>query len=201
MAQGICHLPVIPDDRILIPGQFTRDLWWTEWQWDRILSQYFGFFPRQYHSTCAPYSLIHPPPTLWNSIILQRFKKLSFAMIYFSSVVTMTNLSFRQRTALRLPKEQRFSCLQCFQPDRGYLVLSNTEDVSVKWPGPKADHSFLPNTECAGSFLRSPIRTWKHVTPVSLYLFSLNHQISPKTKFGFDGGGIEIGEGQTLENV
>jgi hypothetical protein len=39
------------------------------------------------------------------------------------------------------------------------------------------------------------------VTPVPLYLFSSKHRISPKTRFGFDGGGIQTGEGQALETV
>ena len=68
-------------------------------------------------------------------------------MTDFSSIVTVTTLSFRQRTALRLPKEQRFSCLHSFQPDRGDLAPSNTDVVSVKRLGPKTDHSLLPNTE------------------------------------------------------
>jgi hypothetical protein len=34
-------------------------------QCDRSLQQYFGF-PCQYHSTIAPYSFIHLPPTLYN---------------------------------------------------------------------------------------------------------------------------------------
>jgi hypothetical protein len=60
MAQGICHPPVTPDDRIRIPGQFTRDLWCTEWQWDRILSQYFGFPPSvSFHV----YSILTDSPT------------------------------------------------------------------------------------------------------------------------------------------
>ena len=151
---------------------------------------------------CAPYSLIHLPPTLSNRIILQRFKKLSFAMADFSSVVSVTNLSFIQRTALRLPKEQRFSCLRSFQPDGGDRVPSNTDVVSVKRPSPKADHLLLPNTEAKNVWIHpsAPIRTWKHVTPVPLYLFSSKHRISLKTRLGFDGGGIHT-EGQTLENV
>jgi hypothetical protein len=26
-----------------IPGQSVCDLWWTEWHWDRFVSEYFGF--------------------------------------------------------------------------------------------------------------------------------------------------------------
>jgi hypothetical protein len=46
----------------VIPCRF---LWWTNWHWDRFLSQYFSF-PCQYHSTNAAYSFIHLPPTLYN---------------------------------------------------------------------------------------------------------------------------------------
>jgi hypothetical protein len=41
------------------------DLWLTNWHWHRFFSQYFSF-PCQYHSTIAPYSSIHLPPTLYN---------------------------------------------------------------------------------------------------------------------------------------
>jgi len=26
-----------------IPGQYTWNLWWTEWHWDRIFTEYFGY--------------------------------------------------------------------------------------------------------------------------------------------------------------
>jgi hypothetical protein len=45
MPQGICHLPITPEDRFLIPGQFTRDLWCIEWHWDQISGQLFGSSP------------------------------------------------------------------------------------------------------------------------------------------------------------
>jgi len=50
-----------------IPGQYMS----TKCHWDRLLSQYFGF-PSQYHSTDAPYSFIHLPPTLCNLSNWQR---------------------------------------------------------------------------------------------------------------------------------
>jgi hypothetical protein len=39
------------------PGWSVWDLWWTEWYWDRLFSESFGF-PCQYHSTAAIFSLI-----------------------------------------------------------------------------------------------------------------------------------------------
>ena len=38
---------------------------WTKWHEDRFWSKYFSF-TCQYHSTNAPYSFIHLPPTLYN---------------------------------------------------------------------------------------------------------------------------------------
>ena len=43
----------------------TWDLWWTKRHYDRVFSPYFSFHC-QYHSTNAPYSIIHLPPTLYN---------------------------------------------------------------------------------------------------------------------------------------
>ena len=36
-----------------------------KWQWKTFISQYFSL-PCQYHSTNAPYTFIHLPPTLYN---------------------------------------------------------------------------------------------------------------------------------------
>jgi hypothetical protein len=42
--------------RSVAPG--SRNLWWTEWHWDRFLSEFFGFLPCQYYFTVDPYSYI-----------------------------------------------------------------------------------------------------------------------------------------------
>ena len=53
------------------------DGWWTKRHWEKFLSQYFSF-PCQYHSTIAPYSFIHLPPTLYNvSLPLLQFSPVS----------------------------------------------------------------------------------------------------------------------------
>ena len=41
------------------------DLWWTQWNRGKD-SLSTSVFPCQYHSTIAPYSFIHLPPTLYN---------------------------------------------------------------------------------------------------------------------------------------
>jgi hypothetical protein len=43
------------------------DLWWTEWCWDRVFTEYFGF-PCQNLYTNVPYSLFHLLPTLYNAV-------------------------------------------------------------------------------------------------------------------------------------
>jgi hypothetical protein len=35
-------------------NQSVWDLWWTKWQWDRFMSEYFGFTP-QFPSSSPPY--------------------------------------------------------------------------------------------------------------------------------------------------
>jgi hypothetical protein len=54
----------MPQHRRLVAGfspwrpEFTSmwEFWWTKWHWDRLFSESF-FFPCQYHSMAAPYSL------------------------------------------------------------------------------------------------------------------------------------------------
>jgi hypothetical protein len=41
------------------PGQSKWHFRWIKWYWCRLFSEYFGLFPRQYHSTNVPYSFIH----------------------------------------------------------------------------------------------------------------------------------------------
>jgi hypothetical protein len=38
------------------PDQSMLDLWWARWFWERFFSDYFGFGPRQNHSTKDPSS-------------------------------------------------------------------------------------------------------------------------------------------------
>ena len=40
-----------------VPGQCVWDLWWTGWQWDRFLPDYFGLLCL--HPTNVPYLSIH----------------------------------------------------------------------------------------------------------------------------------------------
>ena len=49
-----------------IPGQSMFDLWLTDRYKDGFFSPSITVFPCQYHSTIAPYSSIHLPPTLYN---------------------------------------------------------------------------------------------------------------------------------------
>ena len=44
MVQAVSRLVVTAKDRVSMPEQYMRDLWYTMWQWDRFFSGYFGFF-------------------------------------------------------------------------------------------------------------------------------------------------------------
>jgi hypothetical protein len=40
-------------------GQCISDVWWTNWQWNKFLSEFFGFVSVSIIPPLAPYSLIH----------------------------------------------------------------------------------------------------------------------------------------------
>jgi hypothetical protein len=60
MPQMVCCQPLTrgPSSR---PGQSMWNLWWTRWQWERPLSEYFGFIMSLSFHQC--YTLILHPPT------------------------------------------------------------------------------------------------------------------------------------------
>jgi hypothetical protein len=53
MAQVVSRRPLTAEARVRARVIPCWDLWWTKWHWDRFLSEFFGFFPCQYHSTVA----------------------------------------------------------------------------------------------------------------------------------------------------
>jgi len=70
---------------------YVRNMWdlrWTKWRWNRFCSQN-SVFPCQYHSTIAPYSIIHLPPTLYNIFFpVPQFSPVSIIppLLYYSII-------------------------------------------------------------------------------------------------------------------
>jgi hypothetical protein len=184
---AVCLPLVYPADRIRIPGQFMWDLWWTEWPWEGFSPCTSGF--PCHHSTSAPYSLTHLPPTLPNIVSLQRpqitrFRKLRVAVTDFSSVSTVTNLEFKQpKTRASIPERAKIFVSPQLP---GRLQRLRPIHCGLVWCEAAGHFYIIPKLRMCGYIPPlPPTPTWKDKTPVPQYLFGQKHRISPTTKSGF----------------
>jgi hypothetical protein len=94
------------EDKSSMSGHLAWDIWRAKWHWDMNLSQYFSF-PCQYHSTDAPYSFIHLPPTLCNvSLQVLQFSPVSIILPMFH---THSHI-YHQRYIMFLSQYFSFPC-------------------------------------------------------------------------------------------
>ena len=122
-----------------IPRQSVWNLWWTKWQCDWFLSQYFSF-PCQYHSTIAPYPSIHLPPTLYNVFLPALQFPLSVSFHHCSILTFILILPFIRRTSGRSPETFQKAVLFRKSESAGQLV-----------PHVPSCTAYLPCRTCSGN--------------------------------------------------
>jgi hypothetical protein len=115
-------------------------LWWTEWRWGRFVVDRVALwqvsltvlrFYRQYHSTNAPYSFIHLPPTLYN---------VSLPVLQFPLSVSFHQCSILIHTSTTI-------AVYCFSPSTSGLPCqyhSTNAPYSVIHLPPTLYHVSLP---------------------------------------------------------